>query len=262
MSNNEWNGKIWEGVYNSFEEAPGEKGVFNMSFWLDKQKNQLDKKLDLVNTEKKVEISSLAESREYYLPIIIGIESCKKSIKVLDLGGGLASSYLETLSALPNQENVEFLIVENPSICKMGNEIFSEDSKIKFHVKLPLYDANIDIIHLGSSLQYMEEWEKILIDLSKYKAKYLIFADLPAADIDTFVTIQNYYGNRIPVRFWNLKEFITVVENLGYQLAFKARYIKDNPIKHGTHDIDSIKICFDNNYRLDYFSQLVFRLNE
>jgi len=142
-----------------------------------------------------------------------------------------------------------------------GREIFDGNNKIQFFTELPSFDTSIDIVHLGSSIQYVDEWTKLLNDLSKYSAKYLIFADLPAAEIDTFVTIQNYYGNKIPVRFWNLKEFISTVEDLGYKLVFKARYIKDNPKKHGSNDIDSINNCFDNNYRLGHFSQLVFRLS-
>ncbi len=262
MNNKKWNGKIWEGVYANFNEAPGESDVFDMSNWLIKQKNQLNKRINLKNFEKNVEISSFSESRDYCLPLIVAMESNEKSISVLDFGGGLVGTYLETLASIPYKEdNIEFLIIEKPEICKIGREIFGNDHQINFSTSLPTYKTEIDIIHLGSSLQYIDDWIGLLSDLSKFKAKYMIFADLPAADIDSFVTIQNYYGNKIPVRFWNLSEFISSIENFGYKLIFKTRYIKDSPKKHGASDIDSIKRCFDCNHRLGYFSQLVFRLN-
>jgi len=143
MTQNKWHGKIWEGVYKNFEEAPGETGVFNMSHWLLKQKDQLNKKIDLIERETNVEISHLAESRDYYLSIIIGIESYKKTIKVLDFGGGLASSYLEALSTIPNKENVEFLVVENPEICKMDVRYLMEIIKFNF---LPSYHRLIQVL--------------------------------------------------------------------------------------------------------------------
>ena len=78
----------------------------------------------------------------------------------------------------------------------------------------------------------------------------MVFSDLPAGDINSFVTIQNQYGDKTPVRFWNLQEFINVVESLGYRLVFKSRFINDY--------IDAMKY-FDEAYRLKYFSQLIFK---
>ena len=261
MKNKKWNGKIWDGVYSNFKEAPGDIGVFDMEHWLTNQKNQLEKKIDSINSKSATEIPSIGESRDYCLSLIIAIESYKKTLKELDFGGGLAGSYLESLSTISNRENLEFVIVENSAVCKMGSDFFAEDSRINFYEKLPSLDNNFDIIHLGSSIQYIDDWVKLIQDLGKYNGKYLIFADLPASDNDTFVTIQNYYGSKIPVRFWNIKEFITTVESFGYRLVFKARYIKDSQKKNGFNYIDSINNCFESNYRLSYFSQLVFRSN-
>ena len=62
--------------------------------------------------------------------------------------------------------------------------------------------------------------------------------------------LKNQYGDKTPVRFWNLQEFINVVESLGYRLIFKSRFINDY--------IGAMEY-FDEAYRLKYFSQLIFK---
>ena len=83
----------------------------------------------------------------------------------------------------------------------------------------------------------------------------MLFADLPAADNRSFVTKQLFHGRRIPVHFWNLREFIPIVQKLGYDLILKARFCG--------HYVDAAAALptghFDSSHRLSYCSQLIFR---
>jgi putative methyltransferase (TIGR04325 family) len=56
--------------------------------------------------------------------------------------------------------------------------------------------------------------------------EYLVIDDLPAGDIETFVSLQNYYGKKIPHWFFNVREFIERIEQeTQYRLCYKARYV-------------------------------------
>jgi hypothetical protein len=46
-----------------------------------------------------------------------------------------------------------------------------------------------------------------------------------AGDIPTYVSIQNYYGSRIPVWFFNVNEIIEVMSGEGLELINKSTYI-------------------------------------
>ena len=90
---------------------------------------------------------------------------------------------------------------------------------------------------------------------ARARPEFILFADLPAGDIKTFVTSQMFHGKRIPVRFWNLGDFVSSMNGHGYELAFKARY-------RGYYlaaDAELPTENFDIDHRLSYFSQLIFR---
>jgi len=254
MSDKNWNGVIWEGVYQSFEESLGEKGVFYDSIWINKQTEQLKEKLALLEREKSIGISSLAQSNDYYLSSILATqyESHEKTVSVLDFGGGLAGTYLDAINVLPKGMSLRYVIVENEKICEIGSELFKENGQLEFSSQLPIED-HFDTIHAGSSIHYVDDWLGLLKSFCGYQPKYLIFVDLPAGDIETFVAIQNYYGKKIPVWFWNLDEFINEVNALGYNLIAKYRY---------ANEYVKTMCGYDKNHKLSHFSQLIFRIND
>lgn len=254
-SDNFSEGKIWDGIYKNFAEANDHQidirtEVWDNSIWMKKQLSQQNESIHKLNTGKI--ISELAVTKEYCLPLILSTMYEKFSeIRVLDFGGGLGSTYLPLISMLPEDFNFKFTIVENEALCESGNELFKDDKKIQFSAHMPL-NEKFDIVHLGSSMQYVENWQELINDFYKMKPRYLIFADLPAGDIETFVTNQNFNGTKIPVRFWNVAEFISETEKFGFKLLMKSRY-------HSNY-LSAMKF-FPEKYQLNYFSQLIFGLN-
>jgi hypothetical protein len=73
--------------------------------------------------------------------------------------------------------------------------------------------------------------------------------------IPTFATLQNYYGNWLPVWFWNQNEFVSFIEGLGYECILsqdaEARYfgrVRNLPMSN-----------FPRTHRLSRKCDLVFR---
>lgn len=246
--------KIWDGVFGSFAEADADKAIFDGDVWLDKVRATAREAI--AASKGETEIPSIAETANYALPFVAATAAHRdRTLRILDFGGGLAASYFPLVAMLPSDQPLEYVIVENDGVCQEGDKLLATDRRISFRTDLPEPGTRYDIVHCGSSLHYVEDWRQMLRQLVAYQPAYLLFADLPAADNCSFVTTQAYYGRRIAVHFWNLREFIAAIQEIGYDLLLKARYrgrflgpTAAMPTEH-----------FDSVRRLTYCSQLIFR---
>jgi putative methyltransferase (TIGR04325 family) len=253
VSLKDWSAKVWEGVYKDFEEAAAETTVFEDSVWQEKVFNRA---LAMIAENNKPSIiSNSATTTEYALPFFVAMQvNSNVAFKVLDFGGGLGTSYIPLVPMLPESTKLDFLVVENKTICRMGDELFFNDNQIRFLHSIPT-EEQFDLVHAGSSIQYIEDWLNLLDSFVATNAQYVLFSDLPAGDNKTFVTAQWFHGRRIPVRFWNFKEFSAAMDSRGYDLIFKSNYrgyYMDKNATLPTHN-------FEPEYQLKQFIQLVFR---
>lgn len=236
---------IWSGIYRSFSEVP--KGdVFNSARWL----NRLNSS---VPEPTKLDFPGPLVTNDYLLPIVAALGSKSSNISILDFGGGLGNIVSLIDATIPDTKGFEFHIIDLPSICAQGAKRFERDPRVAFHTALPEIET-ATIVHLASSLQYIDDWENLLARLAQYKPIYMIFTDLPAGEIETFVTAQHYYGDLIPVRFWNFSEFCRAVEKLGFKLAYASRYGKTYLSQTGELPTDN----FPESHRLRWACQMLF----
>lgn len=216
--------KIWEGVYTSFQEAPysgdGYQGEALIKYSL--------KKLAALKKESAESrlLPPAGNYRECLLPLLAAlVYSQKGRVRVLDFGGNIGLAYYPTFYGLPQGGDLEYHILEQEGIARAGKNFFRKAKNKPFFLgKLPQSAKSYDIVHLASTIHYIDDWKKLLSRLSRLSAEYLLLVDLPAGEIPTFVTIQNYYQSRIPVRFFNIKEIVKAVEALGFGLIFKSAY--------------------------------------
>lgn len=245
---------IWEGVYKSFKDAPASGPGFSGEKWI---QNSLEK-INAVRQDasKKGTVLSTTQYRESLLPPVAAIALNELAgVRILDFGGGVGFSYYQVLHGLPHAENFEFHVVEVDALCKVGKEYFQEEQHIFFHSSLPREEGlTFDIVHMGSSLHYCEEWEELLSRLCRYQPRYFLFTDLPAGDIPTFATVQSYYTSRIPVWFFNIAEVINVMKRQNYDLAFKSAYIARVLGQEREIPQDN----FEEQYRLGHTCSLLF----
>ena len=255
----EKNFNIWEGVYENWDRAPMDEGVFEGDLWLNKISSQAQQNLELFQTSGS-SISPVSIARDYILPVVASMveRDVGETLRVLDFGGGLAKSYYSLITAFSEPNNLEFHIVESEAVCARGKKIFSDQPNILFHSKLPKLQDTVHIIHSGSTLQYVKEWQELIASFAEYKPKYLILADMMAGDVKTFVTIQNFHGKKIRSRFLNIKELLSVVEEVGFNLIYKSKYLNEIRGVMGPKPMEN----FEKEYRLDHGCQLLFRWEE
>ena len=212
---------IWEGIYNSFEEAgPDSIGTgFAGNTWIERTLNAANECLTALNTGKAIPLHH--KQRSTILPAITAMLLSKKDkVNILDFGGGLGIGYMTLAESIPGYlERVKYNIVELPEVCEQSKKI--DDGKIVFLTSLPP-TGDFDLIHSASALQYIDDWQGFILKLCAYNAPYILLSDVFARQIPTFVTLQNYYGSKIKFRFFNLDEFISYFSSLGYVLEMKT----------------------------------------
>lgn len=220
--------RIWEGIYRSFAETPGNAAVFTESTWVERSRNKALRIRELARTAATS--PSAGGVHEYCLPVIAAVAQTEAPhLRILDFGGAVGFTFHAVASALGRPKDVELHIVDNAAICKAGREVFADEPRVSFHERVP-DDLHAEIVHLGSSIQYVDDWAALIEVLVAHGPKYLVFDDVPAGPIPTFATAQYYYGRYIPHRFFNLDEFVDTVSRVtGYELFYKARYLGAGP---------------------------------
>lgn len=217
------NMNIWEGVYSNFKEIP----VIGKGFDDDRWINSLLKKLSMaraLSTNKK-NASDIATCNDSLLPLPASVINNRfSSVNILDFGGGLGIDYIKTVRAMEGNKKIKYHIIEKEKICIIGRKIFRDDKRIEFHASFPK-KLKVDIAHINSSLQYIENWKEHLCKMADYKPGYFLFTNLGAGNIPTYATVQNYYGSRIPCWFFNINDIKCVMAKKGFELLFMSAYI-------------------------------------
>ena len=219
-----FNSPIWEGVYQSFDDVPVQGLGFDSETWIGNSLKKINKLSEDAATN--VPLAPVSNYRESLLPLLSSLvySECRK-VRILDFGGGLGFTYFQTIYGLPEHAGIEYHIVERESTCQTGRQFFgnTHDSLI-FYSELPALEKSFDIVYSSSALQYIEDWKLLLSRLCVLSCQYLLLVDVPAGKIPTFVSAQNYYESKIPIRFFNIDEFLSQVSSYGYHLIFNSVY--------------------------------------
>ncbi len=248
--------KVWDGVYSSWEDAPQDDDVLEEKIWINKVSSQANNALAAYRSGENVSLAS--STQDFILSLAGGVllSSTEDDLRVVDFGGGMAASYFPLISSVLDPDRVEFHIVEVKTICNLAEKTFGEFSKLHFHEKLPELLKPVDIVHAGSSIQYIPDWKGLLSEFVSYRPQLLILEDIPAGNIPTFVTTQNFYGKKVRSRFLNINELIAEVQALDYELICKSQCTQNFlgkiggplPMKN-----------FPSQYQLKYGVHLIFR---
>ncbi len=243
---------IWNGTYKQWDDAPNNSGIFESDIWLDNITDTAKKMCSRYETHDAAFPVNVA--LDYALPLVAGMAMpADRSLCIIDYGGGLAASYFSLVAA--TQGVVDFHIVETEEVCRRGRELFGGIDGLTFQSTFPTQVGFVDIIHAGSSLQYVEDYEEMLSKFASFEPQYLVLADVLAGNINSFVTTQDYYGKTIRVRFLNLNELLSAASKVGFTLIYQSSFSAPIKGKAGRLPMSN----FRKGYKLDYPCQLVFR---
>jgi putative methyltransferase (TIGR04325 family) len=214
---------IWEGIYPHLRDVPRKGKGFGGDTWV---RRSLEKTRQL-REEAANASPCLAAYNRSLLPVVaaMAFPPGADRIRLVDFGGGIGANYYHVTGSLPPGRGVEYHIVEVPEICDAGREFFAGQDGVHFHEQWPDLGGTVDLLHMGSSIQYVEDWEGVLAAAARLSPRYLLFSDLIAGDIPTYASAQVYYESLIPMWFFNRDEFVAAVARQGYEPAFVSRFL-------------------------------------
>jgi putative methyltransferase (TIGR04325 family) len=246
---------VWEGVYSSFAEADATGPGFDGDIWRERSIQAGRKFLTQVVRGKPLDYS--LSQRNALLPVVAAMLLARQGrVQILDFGGGPGYGLLVLMDAFANaRSRIDYHVVDVENICEAGKELFSDGEAPVFHSDLPSSsEASFDMVHTSSTMQYVEDWRTMVGLLASYKAPYLVFEDVFVGAFSSYVTVQNYYGSRIPHWFFNFGEFVAEVEKNGYNLLLRTPCHVKVLGKYGPLPMAN----FSAKYRLSNKSNLLF----
>lgn len=138
-------------------------------------------------------------------------------IGYLDIGGGYGETYLHLKQT--TMKRFQYRVLELPFAIDQSKPEFLEFKEIKFCQSLDDVDIDPHIVYFGSSLQYFNNYKKILSDAMDYQALFIVISDTPMGKVDTFACAQvNMPGIVIPRWVFNQNEINLILNSGGYEL--------------------------------------------
>jgi len=214
---------IWEGIYQDIHEINAIGDGFNSDTWVNQSKVKVQKYLSAINERNVIPPAPL---RPTSLPLVAAMlkTNRKGSPKIVDYGGGLGFSYLSFMQSCVQANKYQYHIIESREIYKAGEEMFS-DPNLFFHLDIrDLSGEKVSVVYMNSVLQYVADWKSLIANLVRLNPEIILMDDVPAGDIPTFATFQNYYESRIPCWFFDVNEIISLFETHGFCLEQKSKF--------------------------------------
>jgi len=249
--------KIFKGIYKNFSETNGDCEVFESTVHLNHTKSKLPR---IYASDKNSYIN---------LAMLIKIFSTyKRELRVLDFGGGAGETFFALSPTVYNNlDKLLYYIIDNSKVLSIGKKFLE---KIDQHKKvelfwIPINSENLklpkplDILQLGSVLQYVENWKEILNQLFSIESDYIILDDIFAGNIPQYVTLQIYFDKKIPFQFLNIKDLISYIQNNSqYDIISISDYVPFIRGKEVFYDMTN----FPEEYRLLRTKSLILKIIE
>ena len=221
----------WEGIYAHYRDVPVSGDGFESQEWLQTVQRHAENVIQASALKGQLPVIAGENALLPLLAAAVGQESGR--VQVLDFGGGLGHGFVHLRSSLADGAGIDYHIVDTARTCQAGAALFAGDARVHFHPALPAELTGVDIVYIGSTLQYIEDYSGLLRALCAYRPAWFLFANLSAGYIPTFATGQKNMPKSV-VAYWfiNLDEIVSLMADNGYALKVKfgseRTYRQDN----------------------------------
>lgn len=207
----------WHGDYATWQDAQKVATGYDGDEIVQKVRTSL---LRVKKGEAVFERDSVVFDEVHYSwPLLAGLMfaaiKCNGSLKVLDFGGSLGSTYYQNKRFLDRLDNVSWNIVEQTHFVDIGKADF-EDNRLKFYYDIEscMSIENPNVLILSSVLQYIEKPYELLDKLLKYNFQFILVDRTPFytrnQDKITLQTVSpSIYSASYPCRFFNMDQLKT-----------------------------------------------------
>jgi len=202
---------IWEGIFSQMPPAQGSR-AFGSRIWF-----------------RKIRAMAIRQNRSQGMPetspLVHWAAACPSGPKlsVLDVGGGLAGEWWSTFRALRcRRKKLAYWILETPEVCRYVRKNPQKGLRVRHISSLARGPRVYDLVWISQTLQYFKDWRGLLRSLTAKRPRHLLIQGLLAGSQPRFASLQSFYGSKIPVWFFNVKEIVENLSRLGYELCMEA----------------------------------------
>jgi putative methyltransferase (TIGR04325 family) len=143
-------------------------------------------------------------------------------IDILDFGGATGCEYAHVRACVKDTvRRIGYHVVDMPEIIAIGRECWAGHAEISFSTELP-EGRRFDLVHCGSSLQYVEEFEPFLRRLAGYGPRCIAIMRTPVHQGRRCVRLNNNLKRPVPNWLFNIDELVRIMESAGYGLAMRS----------------------------------------
>jgi len=212
---------IWSGVHRSFDDLPADDEGFVHPRWLEKSLDRLR------------EIQSAADPSPnpgYRITdVVLAVSGGTGAASVLDVGGNLGQTGLDVMKRLP-AATVAWTVLEREDLLTAAGAAVELPASIEFVAdEHHLGSRRFDVVHLGSVLQYFDDWRlelERLIEARMRPGSWLVISDAMAdSNIESFVTSQAYFESSLRMHFLDLGELLSHLKGQGVEPVLVEPYL-------------------------------------
>ena len=215
----------WFGNYPNWQAAQEQSNGYDSDVILNKVKESL---LKVKNGEAVYERDSVIFDEIEYswqmLACIMWVAAKNNgTLKVIDFGGSLGSSYYQNLKFLKSLKSVKWCIVEQENFVKTGKKMF-ENEELRFFSTVAeclKQEEQVDILLFSSVLQYIMDPYLLIDSVLKHKFPYILidrtgFNAVPKDIITIQKVPERIYKASYPCWFFDKDKLFSVFK--GYRL--------------------------------------------
>jgi putative methyltransferase (TIGR04325 family) len=163
----------FEGVYDHLNNVPEINNGYHNLDWVDTIFNSAQEDLLSIEGQDTLPQPIPGPQHEQFMPFLLSLLGKKTKPIILDIGGGMAVGYRNCVK-YSNTKNFEYHVVETEELYEKSRKFFENFSDIFMHKVIPETLKNIDIVNIGSSLQYILGYKELLKSLTKKAPKYIL----------------------------------------------------------------------------------------
>jgi putative methyltransferase (TIGR04325 family) len=221
---------VWSGNFDCWKSALEKTNGYSDEYILEKCKKSIE--FVKQNSNYYERDSVLFEKKQYNWGIIstllqVALEN-KNTLKVLDFGGSLGSSYYQNLSYIEKVDTVQWCVIEQENFVKCGRENF-EDDKLKFYYTIEecMEYNKPNVVLLSSVLQYLEKPHELIEKVLSLDIDNIIIDRTAFIECERdIITIQNVpegiYKASYPAWFFNKENFLAHFKHCSEVIEFDS----------------------------------------
>jgi len=227
----------WEGDYLCWNEALENSTGYDADLIIDTVKTSTAKVRD--GLSKYVRDGFLFNEIDYAWPLAAILQKVyieKKSLYLIDFGGGLGSSYHQNSVFLSNMNDVKWIIVEQEKFVNIGKQEF-QNNQVGFYNKIEdvLAKYPINLIIFSGVLQCIEDPFSMINTILESNIEYIFidrtgFINDNKKRICLQIVSKEIYNATYPSWFFVEKDFLTLFSKY-YDLIFEFKSYCDQDQK-------------------------------